>query len=152
MGYDGALKSMENVSKAVMRLPKYLRQKFDCDFTIVNYNEREMNLEVFENWLGERIYDVNNPLALIVETEFKKKQQANKDHQKTTKDKQRFPKEHYRSFAITTDMEEDRNAESKKNVTCCLCHESHTVLDCQTLKKHVSTRKGRNSKTQRAVL
>ena len=53
MGYDGALKSMENVTKAVMHLPKYLRQKFDCDFKIVNYNEREMNLEVFENWLGE---------------------------------------------------------------------------------------------------
>ena len=87
MGYDGALKSMENVTKAVMHLPKYLRQKFDCDFKIVNYNEREMNLEVFENWLGERIYNVNNPLALIIETEFKKKQQANKDHQKTTKDK-----------------------------------------------------------------
>ena len=28
---------------------------------------------------------MNNPLALIVETDIKKKQQANKDHQKTTK-------------------------------------------------------------------
>ena len=66
-----------------MRLLKYLRQKFYRNFQIINYNEREMNLEIFENWLGERIYDVNNPLALIVETEIKKKQQANKDHQKT---------------------------------------------------------------------
>ena len=67
--------------------------------------------------MGERIYDVNNPLALIVKTEIKKKQQANKDHQKTTKDKhQRFSKEHYRSFTITTDIEEDRNAESKKTL------------------------------------
>ena len=50
-------------------------------------------------------------------TEIKRKQQANKDHQKTTKDKnQRFPKEHFRIFAVTTAMEEDRNAESKKNV------------------------------------
>ena len=60
---------------------------------------------------------MNNPLALIVETEIKKKQQASKNHQKTTKGKhQRCPKEHYKSFANTTDMEEDRNAESKKNV------------------------------------
>ena len=86
MGYDGALKSVENVTKAVMRLPKYLRQKFYCDFNIINYNEREMNLEIFENWLDERIYDMNNSLVLIVETEIKKKQQVNKDHQKTTKD------------------------------------------------------------------
>ena len=80
MGYDGALKSVENVTKAVMRLPKYLRQKFYRNFKIINYNEREMNLEIFENWLGERICDMNNPLALIVETEIKKKQQVNKDH------------------------------------------------------------------------
>ena len=59
---------------------------------------------------------MNNPLVLIVKTEIKRKQQANKDHQKTTKDKQRFPKEHCRSFVITTDMKEDRNAKSKKNV------------------------------------
>ena len=109
MGYDGALKSVENITKVVIRLPKYLRKTFYRNFKIINYNEREMNLEIFENWLGERIHYMNNPLALIVETEIKKKQQANKDYQKTTKDKhQRFPKERYRSFAITTDMEEDR--------------------------------------------
>ena len=31
-----------------------------------------MNLKVFENWLGERIYDTNNHLGLTVETEIKK--------------------------------------------------------------------------------
>ena len=94
-----------------------------------------MNLEIFENWLGERIYDMNNPLALIVETEIKKKQQTNKDYQKTTKDKyQRFPKEHYRSFVIAKDTGEEQNVESKKNVRCWLCHESRKVSDCQNLK------------------
>ena len=83
MGYDGALKSVENVTKVIMHLPKYLRQTFYRNFKTINYNEREMNLEIFQNWLGERIYDMNNPLTLIVETETKKKQQANKDHQKT---------------------------------------------------------------------
>ena len=93
-----------------------------------------MNLEIFENWLGERIYNMNNALFLTVENEIKKKQQANKDHQKTKDRNQRFPKENYRSFAITTDMEEDRNAESKKYILCWLCHESHKISDCQTLK------------------
>ena len=135
MGYDEALKSVENVIEAVMGLPKYLRQTFYRNFKIISYNEKEINLEILENWLGERIYDMNNPLVLIVETEIKKKQQANKDHQKTTMVKhQRLPKDHYRSFATTTDMEEDRNAESKKNIKCWLCHESHKVSDCQTLK------------------
>ena len=102
-----------------MRLPKHLRQKFYRNFRIINYNEREMNLEIFENWLDEETCDMNNPLDLIVRTEIKMKQQANKDHQKTTKDKhQRILKDHYRSFATTQDMEEDRNAESKKNIRC----------------------------------
>ena len=54
MGYHGALKSVENVTKAVMRLSNYLRQKFYLN-------------------LGERIYDMNNLLVLIVKTEIKKK-------------------------------------------------------------------------------
>ena len=35
---------------------------------------------------------------------------------------------------MTTDTGEERNAESKKNVRCWLCHESHKVSDSQTLK------------------
>ena len=31
-----------------------------------------MNLAIFENWLGERVYNMNNPLALLVKTEIKK--------------------------------------------------------------------------------
>ena len=35
---------------------------------------------------------------------------------------------------MTTDTGENRNAESKKNVRCWLCHENHKVSDSQTLK------------------
>ena len=54
MAYDGALKSVENVTKVVMRLPKYIRQKFYRDFKIINYNERDMNLEILKiGWVNE---------------------------------------------------------------------------------------------------
>ena len=62
IGYDGALKSVKKLTKAVMRLPKYLRQKFYHGFKTINYTKMEMNLEIYENWLGEGIYDMNNPL------------------------------------------------------------------------------------------
>ena len=75
MGYDGALKSVENVTKAVISLLNTFDKSFTSNFQIISYNEREMNLEIFENWLGERIYVMNNSLALIVETEIKRKQQ-----------------------------------------------------------------------------
>ena len=123
MCYDKAPKSMENVTNAVLRLPKYLWQKLYGDFKIIYDNEEEINLELFLDWWGERTYDINDPLTLIVEAEIKTKQ-ASKDHQKTTKEKyQKLPKEHYRSFAITTDTEDDTNAEAQKNVKCWLCHE-----------------------------
>ena len=96
MGYNGALKSIENVTKAVRRLQKYLRYNFYRDDKIINYNKREINVEISENWLAKRMYNMNNPLALIVKTEIKKKQQANRDQLKATKGKyQRLAKEHY---------------------------------------------------------
>ena len=49
MCYDKAPKSMENVTKAVLRLPKYLWQKLYGDFKIINDIEEEINLEVFLN-------------------------------------------------------------------------------------------------------
>ena len=63
MGYDGALKSVENVTKVIMHLPKYLRQTFYRNFKTINYNEREMNLEIFQNWFVPTVkYDANNEI------------------------------------------------------------------------------------------
>ena len=72
IGYDRVLKSVVNVTKAAMHLPKYPWHKFYRDFKIINFNKREMNLEIFEDWLGEWIYNMNNPPSLNVETEIKK--------------------------------------------------------------------------------
>ena len=48
--------------------------------------------------MGEQISGMNNPLDLIFVTETKKKQHANKDYQKKTKDTfQALPKEHRRN-------------------------------------------------------
>ena len=48
MGYNAAIKSTESVTKAVVRLPKYMRSKFYRDFEGKLYDETEYNLEVFE--------------------------------------------------------------------------------------------------------
>ena len=60
MGYYDALRSTENLAKAVKRRPNYLRQKFyesarDCD------SENE-----FEKWLKIRISLLFNPIANII--------------------------------------------------------------------------------------
>ena len=47
MGYNAAIKSTESVTKAVVRLPRYMSSKFYRDFEGRLYNETEYNLEVF---------------------------------------------------------------------------------------------------------
>ena len=51
MGYISAIKSTENVTKAITRLPKPLRTKFYREMKISSYNENNKNLLVLERWL-----------------------------------------------------------------------------------------------------
>ena len=66
MGYNTALKSTESVTKAAVRLPKYMKSKFCRDFEGKLYDETECNLEVFKRWLGSKLDEIYNPLAVII--------------------------------------------------------------------------------------
>ena len=72
MGYNAAIKSTESATKAVVRLPKYIRSKFYRDFEGKLYDETEYNLEVFERWLGSELDEIYDPIAAIIESEEKK--------------------------------------------------------------------------------
>ena len=73
MGYNVAIKSTESVTKSVVRLPKYMGSKFYRDFERKLYDETEYNLEVFERWLGSKLNEIYNPIAVIIESEKKEK-------------------------------------------------------------------------------
>ena len=55
MEYNSAIQSVENLSKAVMRLPRFMRSKFYQDFKESTYNSSDLNLEHFEKWLAKRL-------------------------------------------------------------------------------------------------
>ena len=82
MGYQNPILSYENLSKAVARLPHYLRAPFFRATRDCNLTDSTINLLSFEDWLEKRIEDQFNPLAEIIALqEAKLKQNQNsKDH------------------------------------------------------------------------
>ena len=48
MGCNSAIQSVENVRKAIMRLPRFMRSKFYQDFKYSTYHSNDLNLEYFE--------------------------------------------------------------------------------------------------------
>ena len=49
VGYNSAIQSVENVTKAVMLLPRFMRSKFCQDFKDSTYDSHYLNLQHFEN-------------------------------------------------------------------------------------------------------
>ena len=75
MGYNSAIQSAENVTKAVMRLPRFMR-KFYQDFKDSTYDSNDVNLEYFEKWLAKKLTEMFNPIAAIIETRENTKQNS----------------------------------------------------------------------------
>ena len=71
-GYVSVIKPIENVTKAITRLPESLRTKFYREMKTSSYNENNINLLVLERWLETRIQEALNPHASIIENKIKK--------------------------------------------------------------------------------
>ena len=83
MGYSFAIQSVENVTKAVMRLPRFMRSKFYQDFKDLTYDRNDLNLQYFEKWLAKRLTKMFSPIPTIIEIHENTKQNPsdkNKDN------------------------------------------------------------------------
>ena len=56
MGYFSSINSTENVTKAVMRLPKNLCTSYNKTFDDISFNENNINLVSFKRWLANKIH------------------------------------------------------------------------------------------------
>ena len=63
--------SIENIPKAVIRLPKNLRSQFYKEFKENTFSNYHIKLKDFERWLGKKIDDFFNPISAIVEYQEK---------------------------------------------------------------------------------
>ena len=149
MGYENPILSYENLSKAVTRLPNYLRTQFfkaarDCDLT-----DGTINLLTFENWLERRIKELFNQLAEIISIQEARTKQQHPP-------KENFKKKIYSNFMnASDDKKESKEAsekpqkqdERKNGLTCWLCKEKHRLMDCHEFKmKPVKDRRNHQRK------
>ena len=74
MGYNSVIQFVENVTKVVMPLLRFMRSKFYQDFNGSTYSSIDLNLEYFEKWLAKRLTEMFNPIAAIIETRKNTKQ------------------------------------------------------------------------------
>ena len=77
MGYFSSINSTENVTKAVMRLPKNLRTSYYKSFDDTDFNENNINLISPERWLANEIRPSLNPIATIIESTVRSKGSGN---------------------------------------------------------------------------
>ena len=95
MGDTSAINSIENTTKAITRLPRYLRSKFYRDFKDAKLNNQSLNLTKFEIWkLGNKVAQLFNPISAIINHQEKQKWDFHKDSYHLEKDS-RNP---YRTF------------------------------------------------------
>ena len=74
MGYISAIKSIENVTKAITRLPTPLRIKFYREMKTSSCNQNNINSLVLERWLETKMQETFNSLASVIENKIKGKQ------------------------------------------------------------------------------
>ena len=124
MGYTSSLKSTENVTKAVLRLPKQLRSSFYEKFTSKYFNEEQINLIEFEKWLQGKVYSTYNPIAIVIENTIR----SNKFERH--KDKKKGFNVNNSERTLKTESEK----KDKFKTFCCFCKEEHRISNCTTLK------------------
>ena len=66
VGYKVLIFSSENLTKAIIRLPYQLRQRFYKFTKESNFIDGSVNLVTFEKWLKDQLKTSFNPLADII--------------------------------------------------------------------------------------
>ena len=82
MGDTSAINSIENTTKAITRLPRYLRSKSCSDFKDAKLNNQSLNLTKFKIWLGNKVAELFNFISAITSHQEKQKRDFHKDSQK----------------------------------------------------------------------
>ena len=128
MGYNSAIQSVENVTKAVMRLPRFMRSKFFQDFKDSTYDSNDLNLEYFEKWLAKKLTEMFNPIAAIIETRGNTKQNPS-DKNKDNK----YNRQQHNIFQMSGN---NSNTDKQQfNFKCWFCkNNDHKVLLCPKIK------------------
>ena len=122
MGYNFAIQSVENVTKAVMQLPRFMRSTFYQDFKDLTYDRNDLNLQYFEKWLAKRLTEMFSPIPTIIEIHENTKQNPS--------DKNKDNKYNRQQHSIFQMSGNDSNTDKQQfNLKCWFCNNTdHKVL------------------------
>ena len=109
IGYFSSINSTENVTKALIRLPKNLRTSYYKSFDDTNFNENNIHLISFERWLANKIHSSLNPVATLIESTIRSKGSGNQG-------------------------DKSNKLKHDKKLRCWFCRDSHKISDCTVLK------------------
>ena len=109
IGYFSSINSTENVTKALIRLPKNLRTSCYKSFDDTNFNENNIHLISFERWLANKIHSSLNPVATLIESTIRSKGSGNQG-------------------------DKSNKLKHDKKLRCWFCRDSHKISDCTVLK------------------
>ena len=123
IGYHSAIRSTDNITKAVTRLPNYLRNKFYKEFKSNDIHENKVDLLKFSHWLDERLSEAHNPTALIINAEEKQKKELEKSSSKH--------KDSNRIHSLQEDNKGNKTNQENFKIICWLCTGNHKISNCK---------------------
>ena len=123
IGDTSSINSIENTTKTITRLPRYLRSKFYRDFKDAKLNNQSLNLTTFEIWTGNKVAELFNPISTIIDHQEKQKRDFHKDSYRLEKDN-RNP---YRTFLA---LGEGASNYQPNILRCCFCSKNHKIAEC----------------------
>ena len=126
-----SINSTENVTKAVMRLPKSLCTSYYKNFDDTNFNENNINLISFERWLANKIHSSLNPAATLIESTIRSKGSGN---QGDKSNKLNHDNKKHRLNANSSQSQSGRPHIDDKKLRCWFCRDSHKISECTVLK------------------
>ena len=121
VGDTSAINSIENTTKAITRLPRYLRSKFYRDFKDAKLNNQSLNLTKFKIWLGNKVAELFNFISAITSHQEKQKRDFHKDSQKKIIE---IP------TALFLHWGEGTSNYQPNILRCWLCSKDHKIAEC----------------------
>ena len=131
-GFKTPIIFYENLSKAVARLPNYLRTRFfkaTCDYDL---NDGTINLLSFEVWLEKRVKDLSNPLAEIISLQDAKSNKHQHVKDQSIKNPYKIHTNHLNKESKLDEKKDQKGKqmENQEKMSCWLCKQKHHMVDC----------------------
>ena len=115
-----------DTTRAITRLPRFLRSKFFRDFKDAKLKNQSLSLTTFEIWLGNKVAELFNPRSAIIDHQEKQKRDFHKDSHRLERDN-RNP---YRMFLA---LAEGMPNYQSNILRCWLCSKDHKIAECNEL-------------------